>query len=293
MVGAWVPTEVPIRSRLVPLSWGRVFVVDVGPGTEAPSGLPVVLLHDLFETSYGFHEVTAALATSRRVIVPDLPGCGDSDHPRPADVDGYSAAWLARAVQETVAALGASTFDLVGQGFGASVAVQLAATQPERVRRLVLVGPLLLTRELPIQGAAGLWPVLGAEVFRRVFGRADLRRVLEQTVSTPELLRPARLNVCWARLGREGARAATHAMLEQVAQGDRLRECLDDVHQPTMIVWGDRDVLVPSEHGERLLELLAESSLEIVDGCGHAVAEERPDALVDLIRRHCRYEDEG
>jgi pimeloyl-ACP methyl ester carboxylesterase len=287
MGGAWVPSEVPIRSRLVPQPWGRVFVVDVGPGPGQNTMPPLVLLHDLFETSFAFHDITARLAGTRRIIALDLPGCGDSDHPRTEQADGYSVSWLTRAVLETLGALEVSAFDLLGQGFGASIAVQIAATQPERVRRLVFVGPMLLTRELPIQGAAGLWPVLGAEVFRRLFGRADLCRVLEQTVSTPELVSQARLNVYWDRLGREGARDATHAMLEQVSQGDRLREHLDEVHHPTMVVWGDRDELVPPEQGERLVELLAHGTLEIVDGCGHCVAAERPEQLVDLIVRHC------
>lgn len=288
MGGAWVPSDVPIRSRLTRLPWGRVFAVDVGPGPAATGAVPpLVLLHDVFETSFAFHQITPALVSSRQIIALDLPGCGDSDHPSPEQVDGYSVPWLARAVEETLGVLGVERFDLLGQGFGASVGIQLAAAHPELVRRLILVGPLVLSRELPIQGAAGLWPVLGSEVFRRVFGRADLRRVLEQTVSTPELVRPARLNVYWDRLGRGGAREATHAMLEQVAKSDRLREHLDEVYQPTQVVCGDRDALVPPEHGERLVELLAAGILEVVDGCGHAVAEERPERLVELIVEHC------
>ena len=286
MGGAWLPDEVAIRSRLVRLPWGRAFVVDVEPSGSS-KGPPLVLLHDLFETSYAFHSIVPRLASSRRIIAPDLPGCGDSDHPRPEQVDGYSVAWLGGAVHDLLAELDVPRVDLLGQGFGASVAIRLAAVHPELVRRLVLVGPLALTRELPIQGAAGLWPVLGAEVFRRVFGRADLRRVLEQTLSTPELLRAARLNVYWDRLGRDGARAATHAMLEQVSHGDGLRSHLDEVYQRTLVVWGDRDALVPPEHGERLVELLADGQLEIVDGCGHAVAEEQSDRLVELVDEHC------
>jgi pimeloyl-ACP methyl ester carboxylesterase len=285
MGGAWLADDLANHSRLLRLSWGRAFVVDVHPASVTTP--PLVLLHDVFETSFAFHAIVPALASTRRVIAPDLPGCGDSDHPLPEDADGYSVAWIMRALQELVGVLGVPRFDLLGQGFGASVAIQLAAVHPELVRRLVLVAPLVLTRELPIQGAAGLWPVLGAEVFRRVFGRADLRRVLEQSVSTPELLRPSRLNVYWDRLGRHGAREATHAMLEQVAQGDRLRAHLDEVHQPTLVVWGDRDALVPPEQGERLVELLADGVLEIVDGCGHAVAEERPDRLVELVLARC------
>lgn len=287
MGGAWIPAEVPIHSRLVRLQWGRAFVVDVGPGPGPSTLPPVVMIHDVFETSFAFHDVTPRLVGKRRVVAPDLPGCGDSDHPRPETAAGYAVSWLAEAVGETISAVGVDRCDLVAQGFGAAIAVRLAATFARRVRRLVLVGPMILTTELPLRGAPGVWPLLGPEVFRRAFRRSDLRRVLEQTVSTAELVRDSRVNVAWDRLGRDGAREATHAMLEQVSHLDRLRERLSEVQAPTLLVWGDRDALVPPEHGEELAGLLRDARLEVVDGCGHSVAEERPERLAGLIADHC------
>ena len=62
-----------------------------------------------------------------------------------------------------------------------------------------------------------------------------------------------------------------------------MRERIARVELPTVVVWGDRDGLMPVETGEQLVELLPDAELRVVEGCGHAVAEERPEALCELI----------
>jgi len=91
------------------------------------------------------------------------------------------------------------------------------------------------------------------------------------------------VDVYWDRLGREGGREAAYAMLLQMNKLDRLREQVERIEAPTRVVWGDRDALMDVGTGERLVELLGDARLEVVEGCGHAVAEERPDALIDLL----------
>lgn len=286
---AWLPGDVPDRSRLVALPWGRVYVVDVGPSVASDSAPvpPLVLLHGLFLTHYAFDALIPLLARNRRIVAIDLPGAGDSDHPSHEDADRYSLEWLARAVVSIAGALGIPRFDLLGHDFGGAIAITLAATDRERVRRLVLLDPVVMSVSLPFEGVLGVVPSLGAEVFKRALRRVDLKRLLVQSSSAPELVTETEVAVYWDRLGRQGAREATHAMLAQLGALVRLRERFSEIEAPAVVIWGDGDRIVPPVHGERLVELLPAAELELVEGCGHNPARERPAAVARIIEAHC------
>ena len=273
------------RTRLVPLPAGRVFVQDLGESVEGGPP-PIVLLHGLLVTSYAFRGVQPLLAEERRTIAIDLPGCGESDRPEPSVADDYSLPWLAAQVVQTLAALDLGAVDLCGHSFGGTVALQIAASFPERVRRLVLVDPLAYPFELPLRGRLALLPRVGPLLFENVYRRADLERYLERMMSTPELLDQVAVDVYWDRLGREGGREAAHAMLRTLSRLTSLRELFPRVTAPTLVVWGDRDTLLPSTDAERLVDELPGAKLFRVAGCGHSVPEERPAALVELVRAH-------
>lgn len=276
------------RSRLVPTVGGRVYAIDRGEeGGELP---PLVLLHGLLVTHHAFRDVIEALAVDRRVIALDLPGCGESDRPDPADADDYSLSFIAARVHEALGALGVLRCDVVAHSFGGAVAVELAATVPMLVRRLVLVDPVIFPLDLPLEGRMAVLPRLGPMLWKQLYRRTELRRYLQRVFSTPELLDERAVDVYWDRLGRDGGREAAHAMLVQMTRLEPLRERLSQIAAPTLVVWGDRDALMPVENGERLVALLQRAgiaaTLQVVEGCGHAVPEERPEVLVELVRAH-------
>lgn len=283
-MSAGSPSLPPDRSRLVPTEAGRVYAVDRGPlEGEHP---PLVLLHGLLVTHYEFRGIIDELASDRRVIALDLPGCGESDRPAPEDAEGYSLPWLAARVHEALSGLGVRRCDLLAHSLGGAVAVELAAGVPALVRRLVLVDPVLFPFELPLEGRMVLLPRLGPVLWKQLYRRSELRRHLLRVMSTPELLDERAVDVYWDRLGRDGGREAAYAMLQQMTRLDPLRERLGALDLPTLVVWGDRDALMPVETGEQLSRLIAGSRLEVVEGCGHAVPEERPEVLVELVRAH-------
>lgn len=269
------------RTRLVALASGRVFVTDVGP-TDAAAP-PVVLLHGLLVTHYSFRDVIGPLSRDRRVLALDLPGAGESDRPPPSEADGYSIPWLADRIDEVLGELSLSRVDLVGHSFGGTLALWLAATRPDRVRRLVVVDPVAYEFDLPFVGRLALLPRVGPILFESLYRQADLRRYLEGTVSTPSLLDPRALDVYWDRLGRSGGREAAHAMLGDLRTLAPLHDRLGEITAKTLVVWGDQDKLLPLADGHQLVRTLPDATLEIVEGCGHAVPEERPEALVELL----------
>ncbi len=272
------------RSRLVPTAGGRIYVVDRGPRDGAAP--PLLLLHGLLVTHHSFREIIDPLAADRRVLALDLPGCGESDRPPPDRAEGYALSWIAACIEEVLGALEIDRVDLVAHSFGGAVALHLATRRPRAVRRLVLVDTVVFPMELPLEGKLALLPRLGPFVFKQLYRRTDLRRYLSKVFSTPELLDERAVDVYWDRLGRDGGRETAYAMLEQMTRLDALSERLGRVEAPTLVVWGDRDRLMPVGIGERIVELLPQAALAVVEGCGHAVAEERPGALLELLREH-------
>ena len=282
--------SLPDASRLVELSFGRVFLGDHGPATDVvPAAPPLLLLHGLLVTSHSFVRLIPELAGDRRVLAPDLPGCGDSDRPPPVLCADYSPRWQAAALLELLDRLELAQVDLVGHSWGGAIAVCLADAAPERVRRLALVDPTLFAMPVPFEGRLALLPRLGPYMFQNMYRRNELRRYLGRAFSSEMLVDEADVDIYWDRLARSGGREAAHAMLMQLMNPDAMGAMIPRLRglvAPTLVVWGDRDQIVPREHAQRVTDTIPGAQLRWIEGCGHSPAEERPEALASLIREH-------
>jgi haloacetate dehalogenase len=120
--------------------------ISVGKGATinlamAGEGHPVVLLHGFPETKMAWREVAPMLIGDFKVIVPDLPGYGDSTGPSPdSKHDNYSKRGLGNLLIEAIRQLGIEQFSLVGHDRGARVAYRMALDHPELITMLVLMG---------------------------------------------------------------------------------------------------------------------------------------------------------
>jgi pimeloyl-ACP methyl ester carboxylesterase len=189
--------------------------------------------------------------------------------------------------------LGHERATVVGHSLGGGVAMQFAYQFPQMAERLVLVcsgglgkevSPLL--RALSLPGTEYLLPVVLAPQIHSVvrslggvLGRVGLRAdpFLEEVWSA------------WSRLTDVRAqRAFVHtirAVIDVAGQRVSARDRLYLAHEvPTMIVWGDRDQVIPVEHAHVAHELIPGSRLEIVEGAGHFLPFERPELLDRVLR---------
>lgn len=295
------------RSRLVPLAPGRMWVQDMGPLDAAEP--PLLLLHSILLTGWDFRFVADRVAPSRRVLAPDLFGAGNSDRPPPADAAGYAFEWQASLLVSMLERLGITEVDVVGHGYGGSVAVHLAracmqARARVRVRRLCVIAPYCVAVEAPIalpgpmprMRRAWRWVGFSPLVFRTAFRRADLRRYLRRSLAEPALLDDPRfcddVDVYWDRLCRDGGLEAVEAMLAQLdalhlferdGVRERLHDAMAELELPTMVVWGDRDAIIPTPLAEPSAAPFRNASLRIIERCGHAPQREQPDALLRAL----------
>ena len=278
-------TESPSpRESLIDVAGRKIFVAETGDGP------PVLLLHGGGPGASGVSNYSrniAALATRYRVIVPDLPGYGRSSKGvDAADPFGH----LASGIRGLLDELGLDKAHLVGNSYGGACALRLALDTPERVDRMVLMGPggVGTTRALPTPGLKSLLNYYGGdgpsrlklEKFIRnhlVFNAADVPdsvidsrfrdSIDPEIVANPPLRRPSGPN-------------ALRTLWKMDFTRDRR---LSRLPVPTLVLWGAADRVNRPSGGPVLAERMPNCDLYTVANTGHWVQWER----AELFNRVC------
>jgi pimeloyl-ACP methyl ester carboxylesterase len=253
------------------------------------AGPVVLLIHGMAAGSRTWDPVLAELGDTCQVVAPDLLGHGDSDKPAIGD---YSLGAYANSLRDLLAALGHERATVVGHSLGGGVALQFAYQFPERCERLVLVSSGGLGREVnailraaTVPGFAYLLQVFSADWFTG--GSAAAARLLRRVGLEPG--NDARQSWLSLRSLRSGdTRAAFLATIRSViAAGGQRVSAVERLYLaaavPTLLVWGDRDRIIPVDHAHATHERIPGSRLEIIPGAGHYPHRDDPDRFVDVL----------
>jgi pimeloyl-ACP methyl ester carboxylesterase len=251
----------------------------------------VLLIHGLAGSSKTWDLVVPGLSERYDVIAPDLLGHGESAKPS----GDYSLGAFASGLRDFLAVLDVPSVTIVGHSFGGGVAMQLAYQHPRLVDRLVLVGSGGLGREvswllriLALPGAEYLMPlwfpkpiVERATAVGRFLGRRDIRHPrFSELWRSYSSLAGASNRTAFVRT----MRGVIEPGGQSVNAGDRLYLA---ARVPTLIVWGDRDGVIPVQHGIDAHEKIDNSRLVILEGVGHFPHVEAADrftaVLVDFL----------
>jgi pimeloyl-ACP methyl ester carboxylesterase len=255
---------------------------------SAGSGPVIVLVHGITSTSATWANVLPYLAEQFTVIAPDLLGHGESAKPR----GDYSLGAYASGVRDLLIALGHERATFVGHSLGGGVAMQLAYQFPEHCDRLVLVssGGLgreigLLLRAATLPGSELVLPLLvndqligAGRAVGRLLGRVGLR----VHTDLGEVLRGH------ASLSDGEARSAFLHTLRTIVDpwGQRV-DASDRLYLaqalPFLLVWGERDPIIPVEHARAAHRLVPGSRLEIFPDAGHFPHLDDPLRFVRLL----------
>jgi 4,5:9,10-diseco-3-hydroxy-5,9,17-trioxoandrosta-1(10),2-diene-4-oate hydrolase len=254
---------------------------------ESGTGPAVVMLHGGGPGASGVSNYSRnidALAENFRVIVPDMPGYGRSakgvDHDDPF---GY----LADAIRGLLDVLGVDTAHLIGNSYGGAAALRFALDTPDRVERLVLMGPggIGTTKGLPTPGLKSLLSYYGGdgpsrdklETFIRTYlvydgasvpdALIDLRydaSIDPEVVADPPLRRPSGLRTLWRM---------------DLTRDSRLKS----LRTPTLVLWGRDDKVNRPSGGPMLLNLMPNAELVMTSHTGHWMQWERAELFNELV----------
>jgi pimeloyl-ACP methyl ester carboxylesterase len=256
------------------------------------SGPALLLLHGVTDSSATWEGVAPFLAEHFTLIAPDLLGHGESATPR----GDYSLGAHASGVRDVLTALGIDHATVVGHSLGGGVAMQFAYQFPERCERLVLVssGGLgrevhLLLRAATLPGADWVLPALTSAGLLGVGRRAGglLRRLRLAPGGDLEVLAHG-----FASLDNGGSRQAflhtVRAVIEPGGQRVSAHDRLDLAGLlPSLIVWGEKDSIIPVEHGEAAHAAMPGSRFEVFPDCGHMPHDAEPERFAELLIEFC------
>lgn len=254
-----------------------------------PSGPTLVLIHGYTASTYVWHSVAPLLAERGfHVIAPDLVGFGFSEKPSWFD---YSITSQARVVVRLMNVLGIGRAGIVGSSYGGAIGSTIALDYAERVEKLVLVDAVcnddvLAHPLLKLAAVSGI-----GEIFTSFFldSKAFHRTRMKNTLAPANhhLITDERVESVHRPLA---AKDAHHSVLATSRSWDacRIQDDAQYINQPTLIIWGDQDTVIPIQNGEKLFNSILNSRFVVFKECGHVPQEEKPELFVDVVSEFCR-----
>jgi pimeloyl-ACP methyl ester carboxylesterase len=242
---------------------------------EMGDGPPLLLIHGLAGSWQNWLETIPYFARTRRVLAPDLPGFGDSPlPPEKISIPGYG-----RLLDHFCSSVGVERGSVIGNSMGGFIAAEVAIAHPQRVDKLVLVSAAGITAEhqrneraLALMRrfeAALAWASTHPKpnFLLRPRGRQALRLVFAH----PEKLPGPLLFEQAKGSGKPGFIDALDAL-----SAYPLRDRLERISVPTLIIWGERDRLVPLRDADVFEELIPDARKIVYADTGHVSMLERP-----------------
>jgi len=234
---------------------------------ESGNGPPLVVVHGLGSNAmqeWGLR--MAPLGRHYHVYAPDLPGFGRSERPAGAD---YGIPMQVESLRAFFAAVRLERARVAGISMGGWIVARLAAEHPELVERLVLVAAAGMrpTDEHPISVAA-LLPR----------DEDGVRRLAVTVRHDPPAMPSFLVRAILAR--RIGEEWIIRRTLESMGGGhDWLNGRLGGASMPTLVIWGQQDRLIPVAYAAPLQAELPHAELVVLEGCGHVVIADCPEAF--------------
>ena len=265
--------DVPKPGNTIALDGVGIHYVDRGQGP------PLLLIHGLGGSICNFRYNIPVLSEHLRVVALDLKGFGYSERPAAGD---YSLTAQARLVGELMDRLGIPRAAVLGHSMGGAIALRLAATSPEKVDRLILVGSAPPSRMVPRLAASPPLPSLLRLGTALVLHQPRLREiVLRQGFYDPAFLSPEMLGE-FRRVARiRGSTNAIASLLSDAARDEPLD--LSRVSQPVLLLWGRHDRWTSLRLARWLADQIPDARLEVIERARHMVLEERAEEANEAI----------
>jgi pimeloyl-ACP methyl ester carboxylesterase len=280
VASAWAPDRpvdtlkarwAPAPSAFITVEGLQVHVRDEGPRDDAE---PIVLLHGTAASLHTWEGWVEQLKGEHRVITLDLPGFGLTG---PSVDRVYTLPRYSQFMAAFLDAMKLQRVTLVGNSLGGAIAWKTAVDFPERVARLVLIdsaGYPSQATSVPIGFKLAANPDL-AWLTSRVLPRATIESSVKNVYANPDRVTPELVDRYYEMALREGNRQALRDRFAQNKGGELARE-IKRVSQPTLILWGAEDHLIPTSVAQQFVDDISGAQIVTFEALGHVPQEEDP-----------------
>jgi len=232
---------------------------------EEGSGEPLMLLHGLFCALSNFAQLIEYFRKHNQVIVPILPLLD-------MDILHTSVAGLAKYVHKFLEAKDYTGVHLLGNSLGGHVALVHTLKHPERIKSLILTGSSGLFEN----GMGDSYPKRGDYEY--------IKKKTELTFYDPKTATKELVDEVYS-ITNNRLKAIKIIALAKSAIRNNLGEELNQIKQPTLLIWGNNDTITPPFVAQEFNKLVPNSELYFVDKCGHAPMMEVPDEFNAILHK--------
>ena len=259
------------NSSFVAVNKMDVHFRDEGVQTDT---IPIVLIHGTGASLHTFNAWSDRLKKSHRVIRMDLPAYGLTG---PFPDENYTMANYTAFLKDFLIALNIKQCVLAGNSFGGAIAWNFTLEQPSMVTKLILIdasGYPIASKSVPIAFSLAKIPVINkllSFITPRFLVRASVENVYFDSSKVTDLVVERYFNLTL----RAGNRKAFVDRLKTPKDTSTYNN-IKYIQQPTLILWGSQDLLIPVENAYKFQEDLPNNTLVILENTGHTPMEESP-----------------
>lgn len=264
-----------VQSRFVDTPVARFHYVQAG------SGPPVVLVSPGAAWLVAWRHQLEALSENHTVYVVDLPGQGYTELKDPDDFR-WDLAGMTGALGSFMDAVHVERAAVAGNSWSGGWALAFAQRNPERVGKLVLLDSSGLDVRDPLQWEIMKYPVVGELLTKMFTTKATVRDAAENSLVNKDLVTGELVNEWWAPMTFQDNLRSNY-LLELGLDWGETEEAIPQTRTPTLVLWGKQDSVLPVRQAQRFGELLPNSEVRVLDGCGHALEYDCPNRVNGLM----------
>lgn len=253
--------------------------------TVKGEGKPIILLHGYGAGIWVWEKQIDPLSQSYRVYALDLIGHGFSDRPKIP----YTPETYIHFLKDFMDRLGIEKATLIGNSMGGGIAWAMAIFFPQRVDRLVLINcvPPDVLRQVRNESFRTLVAIKDIPLLPYLViasrSRNSIRWVLLECVSDIKLITPEILDRQYQISRIKGTTWVLYSTLKHAEKAMRLKDQLSLIHHPTLLIWGERDLIFPLHVGEGLHQAIKDSKFLRIEKGGHIPMWETPEEVNPAI----------
>lgn len=239
-----------------------------------------LLLHGYGTSSYTWNKEMDELANMGRVIAVDFPGFGYSDHGSTID---YRTEAEVQRLSDLLKQENVEKAIVIGHSYGGRIALALAQDHPDQIERLVLISPAVYHYVNPIPKILVSIPEISRTFLKLYFSDARIRQMYLNTFANPSVVTTDDIDNVVRPYQVKGIE---NSIIARAKATDQKKYDITQVTEiQTLILWGEKDKLIPRSDMEHLrADLASDPTLVTIPNVGHALQEEAPTEFMNQLK---------